>query len=56
MKRPVVMEGNMIAIRDMVNLCLSIDHRMLDGLVAGRFLARIKEILEGTSEKTVSIY
>ena len=55
-KRPVVMEGNMIAIRDMVNLCLSIDHRMLDGLVAGRFLARIKEILEGTSEKTVSIY
>lgn len=55
-KRPVVMEGNMIAIRDIVNLCLSIDHRMLDGLVAGRFLARVKEILEGMTEKTVSIY
>ena len=30
-KRPVIID-NMIAIRDMVNLCLSIDHRILDGL------------------------
>ena len=30
-KRPVVI-NNMIAIRDMVNLCLSLDHRVLDGL------------------------
>lgn len=28
-KRPVVMENGMIAVRDMVNLCLSIDHRVL---------------------------
>lgn len=55
-KRPVVLEGNMIAIRDMVNLCLSLDHRVLDGLVAGRFLARVKGILEGMNEKTVTIY
>ncbi|WP_455662319.1 dihydrolipoamide acetyltransferase family protein [Pradoshia sp.] len=55
-KRPVVMDGNMIAIRDMVNLCLSLDHRVLDGLVAGRFLARLKGILEEMNEKTVSIY
>ena len=33
-KRPVVMNGGMIAVRDMVNLCLSLDHRVLDGLVA----------------------
>nr|WP_245243466.1 dihydrolipoamide acetyltransferase family protein [Mesobacillus selenatarsenatis] len=55
-KRPVVMNNGMIAVRDMVNLCLSLDHRVLDGLVCGRFLARIKEILENTSKETTSIY
>jgi 2-oxoisovalerate dehydrogenase E2 component (dihydrolipoyl transacylase) len=55
-KRPVVMEGNMIAIRDMVNLCLSLDHRVLDGLVCGRFLKRVKEILESTSKENTTIY
>ena len=55
-KRPVVMNNNMIAIRDMVNLCLSLDHRILDGLVCGRFLQRVKEIIENTSESTTPIY
>ncbi|MCM3539529.1 dihydrolipoamide acetyltransferase family protein [Priestia endophytica] len=50
-KRPVVID-NMIAIRDMVNICLSLDHRVLDGLVCGRFLARIKEIIENISSET----
>ncbi|MEC1633601.1 dihydrolipoamide acetyltransferase family protein [Bacillus mojavensis] len=54
-KRPVVMDHGMIAVRDMVNLCLSLDHRVLDGLVCGRFLARVKEILESIDEKT-SVY
>ncbi|KKI93039.1 branched-chain alpha-keto acid dehydrogenase subunit E2 [Bacillus sp. SA1-12] len=54
-KRPVVING-MIAVRDMVNLCLSLDHRVLDGLICGRFLARLKEILENTSKETTSIY
>ena len=54
-KRPVVM-NNMIAVRDMVNLCLSLDHRVLDGLVCGRFLARVKEILESTSKENTSVY
>ncbi|WP_100331507.1 dihydrolipoamide acetyltransferase family protein [Bacillus xiapuensis] len=54
-KRPVVMPGGMIAVRDMVNICLSLDHRVLDGLVCGRFLKRVKEILENISEHT-SIY
>ncbi|PTQ57128.1 MAG: Dihydrolipoamide acyltransferase component of branched-chain alpha-keto acid dehydrogenase complex [Candidatus Carbobacillus altaicus] len=44
-KRPVVID-EMIAIRDMVNLTLSIDHRVLDGAVAGRFLQKIKHDLE----------
>jgi len=55
-KRPVVMDNGMIAVRDMVNLCLSLDHRVLDGLVAGNFLARVKEILESVSPETTSIY
>ncbi|GGJ78045.1 2-oxoisovalerate dehydrogenase E2 component (dihydrolipoyl transacylase) [Anoxybacillus voinovskiensis] len=54
-KRPVVKDG-MIAIRDMVNLCLSLDHRVLDGLICGRFLARVKEILENTSKDNTPIY
>ncbi len=55
-KRPVIMEGNMIAVRDMVNLCLSLDHRVLDGLVCGQFLARVKEILENVSAENTSVY
>lgn len=55
-KRPVVVNNGMIAVRDMVNLCLSLDHRILDGLVCGRFLQRIKEILEGTSKDKTPIY
>ena len=44
-----------LALRDMVNLCLSLDHRVLDGLICGRFLARVKEILEQIDDHT-SIY
>lgn len=55
-KRPVVMNNGMIAVRDMVNLCMSLDHRVLDGLICGRFLARVKEIIEQTSKETTSIY
>ncbi|MFK4301078.1 2-oxoisovalerate dehydrogenase E2 component (dihydrolipoyl transacylase) [Paenibacillus sp. RC254] len=45
-KRPVVID-DMIAVRSMANLCLSLDHRILDGVICGRFLQRIKENLEG---------
>jgi 2-oxoisovalerate dehydrogenase E2 component (dihydrolipoyl transacylase) len=55
-KRPVVMENNMMAVRDMVNLCLSIDHRILDGFISGKFMHRVKEILEKTSKENTSIY
>ncbi|MET1249885.1 dihydrolipoamide acetyltransferase family protein [Sporolactobacillus sp. STCC-11] len=54
-KRPVVV-NNMIAIRDMVNLCISIDHRVLDGLITGRFLARVKELLENINPENTPIY
>ncbi len=54
-KRPVVI-NDMIAVRDMVNLCLSLDHRVLDGLVCGRFLARVKEIIEKITSDNTSVY
>jgi 2-oxoisovalerate dehydrogenase E2 component (dihydrolipoyl transacylase) len=44
-KRPVVID-DAIAIRPMMNLSLSIDHRILDGLAATRFLADVKAGLE----------
>ena len=43
-KRPVVID-DMLAIRDMINLCLSLDHRILDGLICGKFLSRVKSFL-----------
>jgi 2-oxoglutarate dehydrogenase dihydrolipoamide succinyltransferase (E2 component) len=49
-KRPVVIEEggtDAIAIRPMSYLCMSWDHRALDGAVAARFLASIRERLEG---------
>ena len=49
-KRPVVVsgpDGDAIAIRPMGFLPLSFDHRALDGATAARFLARVKELLEG---------
>ena len=55
-KRPVVMNNGMIAVRDIVNLCLSLDHRVLDGLICGKFLARVKEIIESISADRTSIY
>jgi len=45
-KRPVV-RGEAIAIRDMMHLGLSFDHRIFDGAVAVQFLNHIKAKLEG---------
>lgn len=48
-KRPVVMEteaGDVIAIRQMMYLSMSYDHRIIDGAHGGAFLNRIKQILE----------
>ncbi|WP_042223510.1 dihydrolipoamide acetyltransferase family protein [Oceanobacillus manasiensis] len=54
-KRPVIVD-NMFAARDMVNLSLSLDHRVLDGLVCGHFLSYLKKALENMNENTMSIY
>lgn len=44
-KRAVVVEGDAIAVRPMVYLSLTFDHRILDGASADGFLARVVEIL-----------
>jgi 2-oxoisovalerate dehydrogenase E2 component (dihydrolipoyl transacylase) len=48
-KRAVVVD-DMIAIRPIMNLGLSFDHRLNDGLQAARFLQDIREQLEGLDE------
>jgi 2-oxoisovalerate dehydrogenase E2 component (dihydrolipoyl transacylase) len=44
-KKPVVV-GDAIAIRHILNLCLSFDHRVTDGAAAGGFLQTMKKRLE----------
>jgi pyruvate dehydrogenase E2 component (dihydrolipoamide acetyltransferase) len=44
-ERPVVQNGK-IEIRPMMNLCLSFDHRLIDGPVAAQFMARMRQLLE----------
>jgi len=44
-KRPWVV-NDAIAIRSIMNLCLCLDHRVLDGAVASRFLSSVKKTLE----------
>ncbi len=41
----VVEDGELKASRVM-SLCVSVDHRVIDGVVAAQFLARVKELLE----------
>jgi 2-oxoglutarate dehydrogenase E2 component (dihydrolipoamide succinyltransferase) len=45
-KRPVVVDDDAIAVRHMVYLSMSWDHRLIDGEIATRFLARVKQNLE----------
>lgn len=45
-KRPVVIQGDAIAVRSMMNVCLSLDHRVVDGGVASAFLSDVKKRLE----------
>ncbi len=45
-KRPVVRDDDSIAIRSMMNVCMSLDHRVVDGAVASGFLFDLKKRLE----------
>jgi 2-oxoglutarate dehydrogenase E2 component (dihydrolipoamide succinyltransferase) len=46
-KRPVVVGGDSIAIRPMTYLCMSWDHRALDGVLAAQFLGSVRRHIEG---------
>jgi len=50
-KRPVVI-GDAIAIRSMVCLSLTFDHRVIDGTVADTFMARLKSRLQAWTQWT----
>ena len=45
-KRAVVVQGDAIAVRSMMNLCLSFDHRVVDGSAAAGFAARARDVLQ----------
>jgi pyruvate dehydrogenase E2 component (dihydrolipoamide acetyltransferase) len=48
-KRPIVVgaeTGPAIAVRDMVYLCLTYDHRLIDGADAARYVTEVKRIVE----------
>ncbi len=51
-RRPVVVGGDAIAIRSIMNLCLSFDHRIVDGAEAGAFLQSVKGLLEAMGPDT----
>jgi pyruvate/2-oxoglutarate dehydrogenase complex dihydrolipoamide acyltransferase (E2) component len=46
-RRPVVVGRDSIAIRPMTYLCMSWDHRALDGALAAQFLSSVRSHLEG---------
>lgn len=55
-KKPAVIEtpeGDVIAVRHIMILSLSYDHRVIDGALAGKFLNRLKAILENYSAENI---
>ena len=58
-KRPVVVPSaaggaDAIAIRPMMNLCLSFDHRAMDGSIAGRFTTRVRDLLQALDDDSAA--
>ncbi len=57
-KKPAVLEtdfGDVIAIRQMMFLSLSYDHRVVDGFLGGSFLRRIGDYLERFNDKRTDV-
>ncbi len=52
-KRAVVTDDDAIAIRHMMYLSMSFDHRVIDGATGDRFMKAIKDRLEGFSEELI---
>jgi pyruvate dehydrogenase E2 component (dihydrolipoamide acetyltransferase) len=43
--RPIAKDG-VVTVRPQMNICLSADHRVIDGALAARFMKRVKDLLE----------
>lgn len=57
-KKPAVVEteyGDLIAIRQLMFLSLSYDHRVVDGMMGGSFLRRIGDYLEGFDDARTDV-
>ena len=55
-KKPVVLEtdsGDVIAIRHMMYLSLSYDHRVVDGSLGGQFVKKVADYLESFDINTI---
>ncbi len=52
--RVVVLENQSIGIRPMANLCLSFDHRAMDGVMAAEFLGDIRSRIEGWKDAALA--
>jgi pyruvate dehydrogenase E2 component (dihydrolipoamide acetyltransferase) len=44
-ERPVVVNAA-VTVRPMMNLCLSFDHRLIDGALAAQFMVRVRQFVE----------
>ena len=54
-KRPAAVAGDQVAVRPMMYLALSYDHRIIDGREAVSFLVRIKDLLEEPSRMLLEV-
>ena len=54
-KRPVVLENEALAIRSMMYLSLSFDHRIIDGIIAAQFIDKVKQNLETMDLTTLEL-
>ena len=53
MKRVVVNKDGAMAIRDMMNVCMSFDHRVVDGAESGNFMRDVRDGLQKLGEDTI---
>lgn len=51
-RRPVVVGGDAIAVRSIMNMCVSFDHRLLDGSDIGAFLQSVRGSIESIGPGT----
>ena len=52
-KRVVVNKDGAMAIRDMMNVCMSFDHRVVDGAESGNFMRDVRDGLQKLGEDTI---